>query len=112
MEASHSALQSQEIKPLLCGTITEFQYDLDNSSAAAEHILLGDTGGYFPVGSLRLGTGTNMLVLDADNGEDDTVNITLSIDGETEVFTQPWSLWGEVLKFDIPIENALRSTCG
>jgi len=91
--------------------ITEFQYNLNNSNAAAARTLLGDNGGYFPVGSLRLNTGTTVLNLNADNGLDDTVNITLTVDDETEVFTQPWSLWSEVLKFDVFMENALRSTC-
>lgn len=93
-------------------TISEFVYDLDNSSAAAAHVLLGDTGGYFPVGSLRLSTANTELVMDADNGDDDTVDITLTVDGESEAFAQPWSLWGEDLKFsDDATGNAVRTTC-
>ena len=84
-EFSAPATDNQTIKQSNNQTITvqtfsEFVYDLDNTSAAAAHVLLGDMGGYFPVGILRLSTANTELVLEADNGNDDSVDITLSVD--------------------------------
>lgn len=53
---------------------------------------------YFRTGTLRVSDGNgNDLVLSADNGDEATVNIELTIDGQTLNFIQPWSTWATQL---------------
>ena len=47
------------------------------------------------MGSLSLTTHNMVLLLNPDNGGDNTVTITLTVDGESDEFIQPWLLWSE-----------------
>ncbi|ASJ72419.1 hypothetical protein [Granulosicoccus antarcticus] len=52
-------------------------------------------------GKLELSAGPdNRLVLNADTGDVNTVDITITADGTTSTFTQPWSLWSDSLTFN------------
>ena len=52
-------------------------------------------------GELELGAGPdNILVLNADTGNSDTVDVTITADGITSTVTQPWALWSDNLLFE------------
>ena len=52
-------------------------------------------------GELELSAGPgNILLLDADTGDNGTVDVTITENGTTSTVTQPWALWSDNLLFN------------
>lgn len=80
----------------------EFKVQADWTGGQAITVRIpGDLTPGNDTGELELSAGPdNVLVLDANTGDNDTVNVTIRADGITSTVTQPWALWSDNLLFN------------
>lgn len=64
----------------------------------------------YDTGTLELvAEDTSRLVLNADNGDPNTVTIEITnLDGSSDTLIQPWSLWADHLKYEFELSDIFR----
>ena len=56
----------------------------------------------FPAGTLRIRAADNSLLeLNAANGDSQSVNVSITIGGATDSFSEPWSTWQDSLMLEL-----------
>lgn len=103
LESTDSSLVIEDSTTVFVPSVLSGEFKVRADWTGGQEITVSIPGDLEPgndVGNLELNAGPdNMLVLDANTGDNDTVSVTLRADGMTTTFAQPWALWSDSLSF-------------